>query len=79
MARSRGTKRPLQHANQVYLTHAHELVGRLADLGSGNDLACHLILEHGLTPPRNRRQMALFHLLVHAERATEKYDRGGTK
>jgi hypothetical protein len=66
MARSRGTKPP-EHKNRIYLTHDHELVGRLTDVGSLNDLICHIVLDHGFESYDKARDAARHHLMLHAQ------------
>lgn len=71
MAQSRGTKPPL-HSHQIYLTAKHELVGRVKDIGSLNDLICHIILDHGFESYNKARDVARHHLLLHAKMGTTK-------
>lgn len=73
MARSRGTK-PQTHANQVYLTAKHELVSRVRDVGSLNDLICHIVLDHGRQSYDKARDVARHHLLLHARMVDPEHD-----
>jgi hypothetical protein len=66
MGRSR-VIRPPTHKNRIYLNSRHELVGRLADVGSLNDLICHIVLDHGFESYDKARDAARHHLMLHAQ------------
>lgn len=71
MAQSRGTK-PQTHENQIYLTAKHELVSRVREIGSLNELICHIVLDHGFESYNKARDVARHHLLLHAKMCTTK-------
>jgi hypothetical protein len=57
-----------KHDSLAYLTYDHRVVGRISDIGSESDLRWHMLNEHGhLTRRLSKKELALMHMLTHAE------------